>query len=80
MRRSSPGSPWASSAAGFRDVGLWLWRAADLGMSTVRTILDGAGVSVRMAECRIRWAEGPDVAVEGLEEELDLVEVVRVRR
>ena len=66
----------ASSAAGFRDVGLWLWRAADMGIPTVRTVLDEAGVSVRMAECRIAWAEGPDAAVEGLEEELDRVEAV----
>lgn len=66
----------ASSAAGFRHVGLWLWRVAEMGIPTARTILDDAGVSVRLTECRIRWADGPDAAVEGLEEELDKVEAL----
>jgi sugar phosphate isomerase/epimerase len=66
----------ASSAAGFRHVGLWLWRVAEMGIPTARTILDDAGVRVRLTECRIRWADGPDAAVEGLEEELDQVEAL----
>ncbi len=66
----------ASSAAGFRYVGLWLWRAARMGILTVRDVLDDAGLRVRLTECRIKWTEGPDAAVEGIEEELDSVETL----
>jgi sugar phosphate isomerase/epimerase len=66
----------ASSAAGFRYVGLWLWRVAQIGIPTARNILDDAGLHAHLTECRIRWAEGPDAAVEGLEAELDMVEAL----
>jgi sugar phosphate isomerase/epimerase len=63
----------AVSRSGFSSVAVWGWRAREQGVEIVRKILDDAGLRVRLAECRIRWAEGPDAAVENLEEQLDLV-------
>src|SRR5688572_6512839 len=63
----------ATSAAGFPSVALWSWKAAEIGAGTARAVLDDAGVTVRLAECRTRWAEGPDAAVERLEDQLDLL-------
>ena len=63
----------ASAAAGFRSVALWSWQAAEMGVDAARTVLDAAGVTVRLAEARTRWAEGPDAAVEALEEQLDVL-------
>ena len=63
----------ATSAAGFRSVTMWSWKALEIGLTTTRKILDDAGVDVRLAEVRTRWAEGPGPAVEGIDAHLDLV-------
>jgi sugar phosphate isomerase/epimerase len=63
----------ASAAAGFRSVALWSWQAAAMGVGTACAILDDAGVTARLAECRTRWAEGPDAAVEQIDEQLDVL-------
>jgi sugar phosphate isomerase/epimerase len=66
----------ASSAAGFHSVALWSWRAAEIGVETARKVLDHAGVTVRLTECRIKWAEGPQATTVDLERELDLVDAL----
>jgi sugar phosphate isomerase/epimerase len=63
----------ATSAAGFRSVTMWSWRALDMGVTTTRKILDDAGVNVRLTEVRTRWAEGPGPAIDGIDPHLDLV-------
>ncbi len=62
----------ATSAAGFRSVTMWSWKALEIGVPTARRILDDAGVKVRLAEVRTRWAEGPGPAVDGIDAHLDL--------
>ncbi len=66
----------ASFAAGFHSVALWSWRAAEIGVDAARKILDSAGVRVRLTECRIKWAQGPEAALVDLEEQLDLVDAL----
>jgi sugar phosphate isomerase/epimerase len=64
----------ATSEAGFTSVAVWAWRLEQMGLGAARRILDEVGLRVRLAECRIRWAEGPEAAVDGLEAQLDTLE------
>jgi 4-hydroxyphenylpyruvate dioxygenase len=66
----------AAAAAGFRTAAVWPGRAADMGIHEVRRILDDAGIKVRLAEMVTHWAEGPQAAIQGLEDQLDILDAL----
>jgi 4-hydroxyphenylpyruvate dioxygenase len=66
----------AAAAAGFRTAAVWPGRAADMGIHEARRILDDAGIEVRLAEMVTHWAEGPQAAVQGLEDQLDILDAL----
>ncbi len=66
----------AAADAGFREVSFGEPNASHVGPADARAILDDAGLSVRMGEILTRWEEGPAAAVETIEAELDVVELL----
>jgi sugar phosphate isomerase/epimerase len=66
----------AAAAAGFRSVAVWPGRVADMGIHQARRILDDAGVEVRLVEIPTHWANGPEAAVHGFADELDMIEAL----
>jgi sugar phosphate isomerase/epimerase len=66
----------AAAAAGFSTAAVWAERAATMGIREARRILDDAGVEVRLAELVTHWADGPTAAVDGLDDQLELLEAL----
>ena len=70
----------AAAAAGFRSVAIWAGRIAQLGIHDARRILDDAGVEVKLAELVNHWADGPEAAITGFEDQLDTVEAMGAKK
>jgi sugar phosphate isomerase/epimerase len=62
----------ASAKAGFGSFSLWASFVANVGLKTTRTILDDAGVGVRVVEAVSKWVYGPEPADKDDEAQLDL--------
>ncbi len=70
----------AAATAGFRSVAIWAGRIAQLGIHDARRILDDAGVEVKLAELVTHWADGPEAAINGFEDQLDTVEAMGAKK
>jgi sugar phosphate isomerase/epimerase len=70
----------ATAAAGFPTVAIPAGRADKVGVQQARRILDDAGVEVKLVELLTYWANGPDAALNGFEQQLDTIEVLGATR
>jgi sugar phosphate isomerase/epimerase len=66
----------AAAAAGFCTVAVWPGRVAEMGIPEARRILNDAGVEVKLAEIPTYWAEGPEAALQGFDDQLDTTEAL----